>query len=219
MLSLLTEQHSTQIMPGEPINLQHMRPGSDPTAPTEAQRQLIANYIDAGAILQGHPVGIFPLHGQPDAQRAAEGARLASHGFSVMPDALSAALQTLQQGMQTCAGGAPARLRSGKQARQATVLHATVPGADLQQECLLSPMMKSPAGAFTSPALLTLSDSLPVSPLAEDASLSRLWHTAARKRYRLYTCDIAISSRMLMLSHVCLLCIYAPLGSIPADSP
>ena len=53
-------------------------------------------------------------------------------------------------------------------------------GAALQQEFQLSPRMMSPA--YGSPDLMNLSGSLPITPLAVDTPLSRLWHTPTKKR-------------------------------------
>ena len=90
MVSLLTEQDMPlPSVAGRPISLQNSWPESDPRQPSETQRQLIAQYIDAGAIIQGHPVGSPALRTQQTAQRAATGARLPSHAVTVLEDAYS----------------------------------------------------------------------------------------------------------------------------------
>ena len=97
MVSLLTEEDVPMPgMSGRPISLQDSWPGSDPTQPSETQRQLIAQYIDAGSIIQGQPIGTPTLHAQQPAQRAATGARLPTHAVAVTEDAAFIAPRTMR---------------------------------------------------------------------------------------------------------------------------
>lgn len=188
LLTMQAEQQNVpvQTVRGTLIDLQAPCPGSSPSRASELQRQLIAQYIDAGVILQGRPITAPSLHGQETGQRQAESGRLPSQERQITEDALSAALQTLRQQSQHYATEASQRHVYGRQATQAVNLQAGMQEAEAHQEYPLSLAMQSQAEAviaFGSPAQLPFSGSLPGTPMAEDAFLSRLWHTSGKKRY------------------------------------
>ena len=97
MLSLLTgpQDAPVQTVPGIPMSLQENWSESDPTAPSGAQKELVAKYVDAGAILQGHPISISA---QRITQWAASGASPPSSW-----------LQAHKRRTCTCAADSPAK--------------------------------------------------------------------------------------------------------------
>ena len=178
-------QHSIplQSLPGIPILL----PPDIQQAPAlEVHRQTIASYINAGAVVRGRPISNHAHQRQQQTAAAAvQGARQPSHERQAADDALSAALRALRQEALLYTEEAAHRYSPAGQASHASGRQSATHHADPHQEYQFSLAMGSQTEAgtmFGSPALLPVPEAVLTSPLAEDTSLTRLWHGPVKKR-------------------------------------
>lgn len=165
-------------LPGIPISLQQPWPAQ------QAQMQGTPNGIAAHAILQGHPIGMRALQGQPSGLGDGTGPRNPPQQGQITQDALAAALRTLRQESLLHAREAPQR-SNGSPAGYAASPQAATQEADPLQAYQLPEargIQAEARAAFASPSLFALPEGMPATPLAEDASLARLWHGTIEKR-------------------------------------
>ena len=172
-----------QSLPGIPILLQ---PDSQQAPELELHRQTIASYIDAGTVVRGRPISIHAHQGQQQTAAAVvQGSKQPSHERQAADDALPAALCALRQEVllyteEAAHRHSPAGQASHASGRQSADRHADTPA---EYQCSLATNSQTDAGLrFGSPSLLPVPEAVLTTPLAEDTSLTRLWHGPVKKR-------------------------------------
>ena len=178
-------QHSIplQNLPGIPILLQ---PDSQQAPVLELHRQTITSYINAGAVVRGRPISNHAHQGQQQTAAAVvQGAKQPSHERQAADDALSAALRALRQEVllyteEAAHRHSPAGQASHASGRQSANRHADTPA---EYQFSLATESQTDAGLrFGSPSLLPVPEAVLTTPLAEDTSLTRLWHGPVKRR-------------------------------------
>ena len=179
------ESRSAQCLRGVPITLEELCPDMTPMQAHAAQQQLAAGHIDLSGVLQGRPVSIGTLstqQGQLDQPQHewSPGARIPS-----VDDALSAAMRSFSQETPQLTSAASQRHSSVGEAGRAPFSLAGAQAAHLshQHAAAASGLQRGSASLFASPTLLPLVDSLPVTPLADNAALMGLWNSSSKKRW------------------------------------
>jgi hypothetical protein len=198
LLSTQGGQHSIhqQSLPGVPIFLQ---PDIQQAPALELHRQNIADYISAGAILWGRPISSHAHLGQQQTAAAAvQVTRRPSHERQATGDALSAALLALRQEALPYTDEGLHRHSPAGEASHASGWQSVGCHADPFQENQLPLATESQTEAgpmLGSPVLLPMPNAVLTTPLAEESSLTRLWHDPIKKRYKFHPLHVTIFTR------------------------